>query len=221
MNWVSPLTVLWLLQITYPLWHAPVIINQDVLEPLGDWCWLRFSQLWSMPFVYTCIDYCNLLLIVLPKAQLASVQSVLSAAARLIARLSSYSHISVYMINELHWPPILAHIRHKVLLLVAKSQLGLGQIYLSELMCKPLSARSSCPLHSADRFDLLVPWSRTSLSQHPSLWNDNPPAVRDMILEGLSPASLRCLKTSFTGLSCWECQWIAPCKRHFINVHIR
>src|SRR6218665_55137 len=75
-------------------------------------------------FICTRIDYCNSLLIGLPKTWLASVQSVLHAAARMIASLPPYSHISDYMINELHWLPILAWVKYKVLLLVAKSQQG-------------------------------------------------------------------------------------------------
>src|SRR6218665_691899 len=111
-------------------------------------------------FICTRIDYCNSLFIGLPKTLLAPWQSVLNAAARMIARLPPFSYISDYMINELHWLPILARVRYKVLLLVAKSQQGLAPRYLCELMAKPLSARSSCPLRSADRCDLLMPWSR-------------------------------------------------------------
>src|SRR6218665_204483 len=106
------------------------------------------------------------------------------------------------MIKELHWLPILARVRCKVLLLVAKSQQGLAPKYLFELMSKPLSARSSRPLRSADRSDLLVPWSCTSLFQNrafavvgPALWNDTPPALRSLMLRGISSASLRSLKT--------------------------
>src|SRR6218665_461406 len=59
--------------------------------------------------------------------------------------------------------------------------------YLCELMSKPLSAHSSRPQRSTDRCDLLAPWSRTSLSQNrafavvgPALWNDTPPALRNV-----------------------------------------
>ena len=137
------------------------------------------------------------------------MQSVLNAAARMIAHLPPYSHISDYMINELHWLPDLARVRYKVQLLVAKSQHGLAQKYLCELMSKPLSARSSRPLLSADRCDLLIPWSRSSLSQNrafavvgPALSNDTPPALRSVMLQGISCAFLRSLKTFiFTSLS--------------------
>ena len=106
-------------------------------------------------FVCSRNDYCNSLLIGLLKTRLAPLQTVLNAAARIIARMPPYSHISDYMIKDLHWLPILARVRYKVLLLVAKSQQGLAP--RCELMSKPLSARSSRTLRSADRSDLLVP----------------------------------------------------------------
>ena len=82
----------------------------------------------------------------------------------------------------------------------------LAALCLFSAVSDSLSARSSRPLRSADRCDLLVgtPWSRTSLSQNrafavvgPALWNDTPPALRSVMLQGISPASLRSLKTSF------------------------
>src|SRR6218665_3469066 len=43
---------------------------------------------------------------------------LLNAAARLIARLPRYYHISSYIKEHLHWLPISTHIEHKVLLIV-------------------------------------------------------------------------------------------------------
>lgn len=68
---------------------------------------------------YKCIDYCNLLLMELPRAQLSSVQSVLDAAARMIAHLPQYLLLSIYMINDLHWLPVISRIKHNFLLLIA------------------------------------------------------------------------------------------------------
>jgi len=95
-------------------------------------------------------------------------------------------------------------------------------------MSKPLSAHSSRPLCSADRCDLLVPRSRTTLSQNrafavvdPALWNNTPPALRSVMLQGISAASLRSLKTFlFTCLSGWKRLWIASCERRYTNNHI-
>src|SRR6218665_795253 len=101
------------------------------------------------------------------------------------------------MIKDSHWLPILTRVRYKVLVLVAKSQQGLEPRYLCELMSKPISARSSRPLRSADRYDLLVPFSLTSLSQNrafavasDALWNDTLPALRSVMLQWISSASL-------------------------------
>src|SRR6218665_1291672 len=58
-------------------------------------------------FVCSRIDYCNSLLIGLPKTRLSPLQTVLNAAARLIPRLPPYSHISYYMYikEHLHYCP--------------------------------------------------------------------------------------------------------------------
>src|SRR6218665_849934 len=108
----------------------------------------------------------------------------------------------------LPWIPILARVRYKVLLLVAKSQQGLAPKYLCELMSKPPSACPSRPLRSADRCDLLIPWSRILL--YPRIGhgdcggscNDSPPAPRSVMLQGILSVSLRSLKILiFTSLS--------------------
>ena len=57
------------------------------------------------------IDYCNSILIGLPRVRLSPLQSVLNAAARLIARLPKFSHISSFMVNQLHWLPLLSRIQ--------------------------------------------------------------------------------------------------------------
>src|SRR6218665_1034018 len=61
---------------------------------------------------------------------------------------------------------------------------------------------SSRPVRSADRCDLLIPWSRTSLSRNrsvavvgPALWKYPPLALRSVMLQGISSASLCSLKT--------------------------
>src|SRR6218665_60020 len=74
-------------------------------------------------FVCSRIDYCNSFLIGLPKTRLSPLQTVLNAAARLIARLPRYSHISSYINEHLHWLPISTRIENKVLLIVLKAQM--------------------------------------------------------------------------------------------------
>src|SRR6218665_3041066 len=130
------------------------------------------------------IDYCSSLLTGLLKSRLSAIQSVLNAAARLIARLSRFTHISTYMTEILHWLPIASRIKFKVLLLVSKSQLGLAPSYLTDFMRKPMSSVSARPLRSTDRLDLFVPRVRIALAQchafavtGPSSWNGLPPEL--------------------------------------------
>ena len=153
-------------------------------------------------FVCTRIDYCNSLLAGLPKCRLSPLQSVLNAAARLIARLPRFSHISTFMTEHLHWLPLIARIRFKILFLTSRVLLGLAPRYLCDSIRRPLSAASGRSLRSLDRHDLLVPRSRTATAQHrayasvgPMLWNDLPSTIRSVILTGGISASSRCLKT--------------------------
>ena len=86
----------------------------------------------SIVHVFICsrIDYCNFLFVGLPKVLLSPLQSVLNAAARLIARLPRFSHISTFIFEQLHWLPLTARIQLKVLLLVCRFYLGLAPKYL-------------------------------------------------------------------------------------------
>src|SRR6218665_2238412 len=115
-------------------------------------------------FIYPRIDYCNSLLIGLPKTRLSPLQTVLNAAARLIARLPRYSHISYYIKEHLHWLPISTRIEYKVLLIVLKAQMGVAPKYFRDAIRLPTSATSLRPLRSMDRRELFVPRARTTMA---------------------------------------------------------
>src|SRR6218665_1420823 len=110
------------------------------------------------------IDYCNSLLIGLPKTRLSPLQTVLNTAARLIARLPRYSHISYYLKEHLHWLPISTCIDYKVLLIVLKAQMGVAPKYLRDVIRLPTSATSLRPLRSMERRELFVPRARTTMA---------------------------------------------------------
>src|SRR6218665_345418 len=97
-------------------------------------------------FVCSRIDYCNSLLIGLPKIRLYPIQNALNAAARLIARLPRYSHISFYIKEHLHCLPISTRIECKVLLIVLKAQMRVAPKYLRDAIRLPTSASSLRPL---------------------------------------------------------------------------
>ena len=58
-------------------------------------------------FITSRLDYCNALLYGLPKEQIAKLQRVQNAAARLIMDIRKYSHITPVP-YELHWLPVQA-----------------------------------------------------------------------------------------------------------------
>src|SRR6218665_3516320 len=153
-------------------------------------------------FVCSMIDYCNSLLIGLPMTRLSPLQTVLNTAARLIARLPRYSHISYYIKEHLHWLPISTRIEYKVLLIVLKAQMGVAPKYLRDVILLPTSATSLRPLHSMDRRELFVPRARTTMAMSrsfaviaPALWIRLPPSARASLLSSTLSTSLSLLKT--------------------------
>jgi len=85
-----------------------LLISRDL--PISTWDVLEQSDcvsshvLTSIVHAFVCsrTDYCNSLLVGLPKVRLSHIQSVLNAAtARLIARLPRTSHISAFMFDGL------------------------------------------------------------------------------------------------------------------------
>src|SRR6218665_177121 len=80
----------------------------------------------SIVHIFVCSrkDYFNSLLVGLSKFRVCPIQSVLNAAARLIARLPRMSHTSAFMFEHLHWLPLIARIQLKVLTLIYRSHIG-------------------------------------------------------------------------------------------------
>src|SRR6218665_3787940 len=64
------------------------------------------------------------------------------------ARLPSYSHISSYTKEHLHWLPSSTRIEYKVLLIILKAQMGVAPKYLRDSIRLPTSASSLRPLYA-------------------------------------------------------------------------
>ena len=99
-------------------------------------------------FITSKLDFCNSLLIGLPKCLLKRLQSVQNAAARLVSGSRKYDHISP-VLHQLHWLPVDKRITYKILLIVFKCLHNFAPSYLSNLIVKytpnrALRSSSSC-----------------------------------------------------------------------------
>ena len=74
------------------------------------------------------LDYCNALLIGLPKYQTDRLQSVLNTGTHIITFTCKYDHITPALVR-LHWLPVCYRIRFKVLLLTYKALNDLSPEY--------------------------------------------------------------------------------------------
>ena len=65
--------------------------------------------------VSTQVDYCNSILYQVAAVHLRPLQSVLTAAARLIVRKHKYDHITPTLRDDLHWLPVHRRIEYKLI----------------------------------------------------------------------------------------------------------
>ena len=92
---------------------------------------------WSIVFrlVTSHLDYANALYIGLPDCDLAKLQCVQNAVAKLVLNKSKYDS-PTQALKELHWLPVKFRIIHKSLTLVYKSLNRSALKYLQELLQK-------------------------------------------------------------------------------------
>jgi hypothetical protein len=79
------------------------------------------------------LDYANSLLAGISKNQLRKLQQVQNNAARLIAQLRKFDHVSPTL-KQLHWLPIEQRIQFKVLLITYKALNGMTPAYVREML---------------------------------------------------------------------------------------
>ena len=127
------------------------------------------------------LDYCNALLYGAPKNQLGRLQKIQNYAARVIAKIPKYCHITP-VLAALHWLPISQRVVYKIALYVYKALHGLAPSYLSDMLILYTPGRR---LRSENQHLLVVPavklanyGYRSFAVGGPTVWNNLPPDVR-------------------------------------------
>ncbi len=111
------------------------------------------AQLLVQARVLSRLDYCNALLGGLSACTIKPLQLIQNAAARMVFNEPKKAHVAPLFIR-LHWLPVAALIKFKVLMCAYKTTIGAAPIYLNSLVQTYVPSRS---LRSASEQCLVVP----------------------------------------------------------------
>jgi hypothetical protein len=129
------------------------------------------------------LDYCNSTLAGIPSTILHRLQSVMNAAARTIASLPSFAHVSS-LLAELHWLRAPERITFKLAVLAYRCLHGTAPSYLSTSLRRVADMPSRRRLRSSSTYQLDVPPTRLKTVGDRSfpvaaskVWNTLPPDI--------------------------------------------
>ena len=135
--------------------------------------------------VFTRLDYCNATLAGLPKSTIAPLQRVQNAAARLVARLGPYDHVTATL-KDRHWLPIAQRIEFKLCVLMHQVHIGLAPSYLRECVTASADVISRPCLRSTssqryERVRTRLKFGERSFScAGPRAWNSLPSSLQEL-----------------------------------------
>ena len=128
------------------------------------------------------LDYCNSLLNGISGKLVDKLQKVQNCAARIISKTSRCEHITP-VLKDLHWLPVEARLKYKVLLQTHRALHGRAPEYLSDMLTRYHPSRT---LRSESATTLVVPRCRTVTygdrcfpRSAATLWNALPGHLQD------------------------------------------
>ena len=129
------------------------------------------------------LDYCNSLLLGIPKYNIAKLQRIQNMSCRMIFQLPNHSSINTYL-TQLHWLKIQESVTYKVATIIYKCVHNITPAYLTEMVISELPHTRN--LRSTQRELLYTTKSRTEFvhsssfkSMRPCIWNTLPANVKD------------------------------------------
>ena len=182
-------------QISYLCSNAKFEVKSQI-SALRQYLTLTATKTLVCSLVLSCLDFANSLLSNCPKHNIAKLQKVQNAAARLTFKLRKHDHITQAR-KQLHWLPIEARITYKLCLHCHNFFHNSSPVYLADLLTVYIPGRSL--RSSSDCYMLKVPSINTKKFGErafrfaaPKAWNSLPFLIRQ---QSSTSAFKRSLKT--------------------------
>lgn len=158
-------------------------LNLQRLKKIRPFLTERAAKTLVVSLVLSHLDYGNALLMGLPEKTIEPLQKVQNMAAKMILKRNKYSSNREAR-RSLHWLPICARIRFKVLTITHKCIYGKAPLYLKNLLsiekikCPGLRSNSAKCKLNVPRTKQKTFASRSFSVESPRLWNNLPETIR-------------------------------------------